>query len=121
MAEIQKKTLEELRAEAKELDKQREELKKQIEAAREERLIVEQNKVEEKIDVLTDEQKSFILSLMKHDRTSCNDNHVINGRWSSHDGDGFRCRKCMLIEMFNGEHGGVYDFDIEVNINKVTV
>ena len=114
-------TLEELRAKKAELDKQQAEVNKQIEIAQANALIEAQDKAYAKIEALTDEQKDLILSMMKHDRSSCSDEKVFNGRWSASEGDGFRCRKCMLIEMFRGDHGGVYDFDLEVNIHKVKV
>ena len=120
MENLEKLSLEELIREKEELDKSREDLIKQIEVARHEVLLQKQKKAAEKIEALTDEQKKFILSMMTHDRTSCDDDHVHNGRWTSGSGDGFRCRKCMLMEMFDGEHEGIYDFELSVDIFKVT-
>lgn len=50
--------------------------------------------------------------------TSCSDEHPCNGFYSASDG-GFRCRKCALIEILNGEYSGIYDFNVTVDISKV--
>lgn len=114
-------TLEELKNKKNKLDQERLELDKQIQLAEEEILARKRADVEQKLENLTDEKKEFILSLLQHDRSSCSDDHVANGRWTTRDGSGWRCRKCMLIEMFDGQHGGEFDFEFEVNINEVTV
>lgn len=84
----------------------------------EERLRQERyNAVTEKLNSLSDEQKKFLLSQLSHDRTSCSDEHPVNGLYSS--GNTFRCRKCMLMEIFNGEHGGCYNFKFNVDISEI--
>lgn len=95
--------------------KELEEMRKEIDASIAEKKEKESQKRREhaiaKIDSFSEEQKQFLLSLIEHDRTSCSDEHVYNGRYSRSDG-GWRCRKCMLIEILNGEHGGDFDFDL---------
>ena len=101
---------EDLRAQKKALEaKIAEAEKRELEAA--------QKKVEEKINSFSDEEKQFLLSLINHDRSSCDDDNIWNG-W---DGERFRCSKCMLIEILNGQHGGEFDFSISVDIHRVSV
>jgi len=100
-----------------ELRKQREELEAQIKAAEEEEQREHENAVLQKIDAITPEMKEAILSIMKHDRTSCSDDNPCNG-YSYIDGR-YRCRKCMLMEILRGDHGGQFDFDLTVEISEV--
>jgi hypothetical protein len=113
--------LEELRARKAELDKQQIDLDKQIHIEEENELLAARREVAKKLEGIPDDHKNLILSMLSHDRSSCSDSKVTNGRWTTRDGDGYRCRKCMLIEMFDGEHGGDFDFSLDVVITKVTV
>lgn len=115
------KNIEELRKAYEEVAAERDQLIKQAEAAKQEFLEAKQEEAARKIQDLSHDQKQFILSLLSHDCSSCSDDNVFNGRWTTRDGSGWRCRKCMLIEMFNGEHEGEFDFYFDVNIHKVTV
>lgn len=103
-----------------ELRKQLQEIEAQIKAAEaeDEERREREKEVIKKIDSLTPEQKENILSVINHDRTSCSDEHPRNGYYSDCNG-GYRCRKCMLIEILRGEHGGCFDFDFSVDINEV--
>lgn len=101
-----------------ELRKRQQEIEAQIKEAEEEELREREKEVVKKIDSLTSEQKKNILSVIKHDRTSCSDEHPRNGFGTASNG-GFRCRKCALMEILNGEQGGFYDFDFNVDINEV--
>lgn len=101
----------------KELREQKEELEKQIKEAEERELSQKQQIVLEKINNLSNEDREFILKFIEHDRTSCSDDHVNNGYGSADYGA--RCRKCHLIEILNGKHGGEFDFSFDVNIWKV--
>lgn len=74
------------------------------------------NNIVNRLNTFSDEQKEFLLSQLNHDRTSCSDKNPVNGLYS---GERFRCRKCMLIEIFNGEHGGCYDFKFNVDITEI--
>lgn len=100
-----------------ELKRQREEIEAQITKIEEDERRVRENKVIKKIENMTPEKKKILLSLVKHDRTSCSDEHPCNGY--SYMTNKYRCRKCMLMEILNGEHGGVFDFDISVEISEV--
>lgn len=100
-----------------ELRKQQQEIEAQIKAAEDEERRKREVAVIKKIEALTTTEKEVILSLMEHDRTSCSDEHPSNGY--SYYGEKYRCRKCMLMEILNGEHGGRFDFDISVDINEV--
>lgn len=101
--------------------KELEELRKEIDTkiAEEKEKIAQEKRdaTTAKIDSFTEEQKEFLLSLIEHDRTSCSDTNVSNGLYSSRDG-GWRCRKCMLIEVLNGEHGGEFDFSLVPEFHK---
>ena len=99
------------------LTKQKEELEAQIKAVEEEEPRAKEKAVLDKIKAITPEKKEMILGLMEHDRTSCSDENPCNGY--SYYNDRYRCRKCMLMEILNGEHGGRFDFDIAVEIREV--
>lgn len=99
------------------LRKQKEELEAQIKAVEEEEQRAKEKAVLDKIKAITPEKKEMILGLMEHDRTSCSDENPCNGY--SYYNDRYRCRKCMLMEILNGEHGGRFDFDIAVEIREV--
>lgn len=95
----------------KELEEMRKEIDAKIAEEKEKESQKRRNLAIAKIDSFTEEQKQFLLSLIEHDRTSCSDTYIENGRYSRSDG-GWRCRKCMLIEILNGEHGGDFDFTL---------
>lgn len=103
-------TLEELR-------KQRMELDAQIAEAERKELEDKQNRVIGKIASYSEAEKAFMLSLLKHDRSSCNDENPWNG-W---DGERFRCTKCMMMEILEGKHEGKFDFSFDVTISRVSV
>lgn len=97
-----------------ELRKQRLELDRQIKAAEEEERQQRQSKVLNRIEGMTDKEKRLLLSMIRHDRTSCSDDNPCNGY--NHSDKWFRCRKCMLMEILNNEHGGEFDFAIVTDI-----
>lgn len=99
------------------LRKQKDELEAQIKAAEEEEQRAREKEVLDKIEAMTPEKKAMILTHMKHDRTSCSDENPCNGY--SYYNNRYRCRKCMLMEILNEEHGGRFDFDIVVEIREV--
>ena len=99
------------------LKRQKEELEAQIKAVEEEEQRAKEKAVLDKIKAITPEKKEMILGLMEHDRTSCSDENPCNGY--SYYNNRYRCRKCMLMEILNGEHGGRFDFDIVVEIGEV--
>ena len=101
-----------------ELREQQKVLAAQIKAAEAEELAKAQKVVEDKIDNLSDEQKQFILDNIKH-VGRCSDDYPDNG-YSYSQGTG-RCPKCMLIEIFQGQHGGEFDFELDVHISRVKV
>ena len=101
------------------LRKKKADIEAQLREAEEKELQEKQDAVSAKIDALSEEQKEFILSLMEHDRTSCSDTHPGNG--FCYSDERWRCRKCMLMEIFNHEHGGCFDFHFTVEIDKVSV
>lgn len=101
-----------------ELRKQKQEIEAQIKDAEDEEQREREENVIKKIEAITLDKKEAILSIMEHDRTSCSDENPCNGWYSSYY-DGYRCRKCMLMEILNGEHGGRFDFNISVDINEV--
>ena len=73
--------------------------------------------VVKKIEALTAEEKENILSHMRHSCTSCSDEYPCNG-YSAYSGT-YRCSKCMMMEILNGEHGGMFDFELDVSIIEV--
>ena len=101
-----------------ELRQQRKALEVEIAQEEERSLANKQQKVVDKINSLTEDQKNTILGLMTHSCLSCSDGRPQNG-WSWSSGS-FRCHKCMLIEILNGEHGGEFDFTLDVSVSKVT-
>lgn len=106
----------ELKMDIKELIKQKEEIERQI-VEEQERIRTEKEKrTLDKINSFTEESKNYLLSFIEHDRTSCSDENPCNGY--SYWKNNFRCRKCMLIEILNGDHSGDFDFKITVDITK---
>lgn len=100
-----------------EMREQKIKLEKQIAEEEKKELAKKQQAVEDKIASYSDEEKEFMLKLIEHSRTSCDNENPWNG-W---DGNRFRCSKCMLMEILNGQHGGEFDFSFDVCITRVTV
>ena len=111
-------TLEELRQQRREMDAQKKELDKQIAEAEEKELTKKRNEVWNRIEEMSDEDKEFILNHMEHSSRACESMH--DGGWS-YGRNRYDCPKCMLMEIFNGEHGGRFDFKLTVEIEEVTV
>lgn len=111
-------TLEELRQQRREMDAQKKALDKQIAEAEERELKRKRDEVWEKIEDMSEEDKEYILSHMEHESKHCESMH--DGGWS-YSRDRFDCKKCMLMEIFNSEHGGRFDFKLTVEIEEVTV
>ena len=103
-------TLQELRAKRDKLDKDIKELE-------EKELLERQRVVSNKISMMTDEEKQFILDHMEHSRTSCSDENPQNGYYD--DEHKWRCQKCMLMEILSGQHEGRFDFKISADIWEV--
>lgn len=101
----------------RELKEQLDKLDKEIKEVEEKELLERQRSVYEKIESMSEEDKHIILSYMKHDRTSCSDKEHWNGYYD--DEHRWRCSKCMLMEILNGEHGGRFDFSFSVDIWEV--
>lgn len=101
-----------------ELEKEKKEIEEKISKIKEEKFAGRRRRVSEKLSSLTEDQKNFLLSLIDHDRSSCSDENIANGLYSSSNGR-WRCRKCMLIEVLNGEHGADYDFTFSVDFEEL--
>lgn len=112
-------TLADLRKQRAELAKQQADLDKQIRTMEEQELIALQNENWEKIEKMTDEEKEYILSLVEHERSSCTGHCSYNG-WSE-ERHRFYCKKCMLEEIFSGEHYGRFKFSLDVVIEEIKV
>lgn len=112
-------SLSELREKKRLMEEERKVLDKEIAEAEENELMIARAAVSKKIEEMTEEDKRFILDHMKHECNSCVEGFTENGySWSR---ENWRCRKCMLTEIFNGEHGGRFDFEISVDIYEVRV
>jgi hypothetical protein len=112
-------SLAELREKKRLMEEEQRNLDKAIAEAEEDELMKARGVVSKKIEEMTEDDKRFILDHMKHDCSSCKEGFTENGySWSR---EHWRCRKCMLTEIFNGEHGGRFDFDISVDIYEVRV
>lgn len=104
------KTLEELMEERRNIDSKINEYRKiEIEKKR--------NQVKAKIESMTEDKKQLLLSMMEHDRSSCSDDNPCNG-FLDYTGECI-CRKCMLIDIFNGANGTDFDFEVDVAIYPV--
>lgn len=108
--------LETLRQKYRALEEERKALGEQVKKLEQERL--EQKKAEtwDKLENMTDEEREYILGLVPHECASCSRGHSENG-WS-YSRNRYSCRRCMLEEMFNGEHGGRFDFRLDVVIEE---
>lgn len=100
-----------------ELRKMRSSIDGQIKEEEERVLREKETAVLDKIHALSDEQIFTMLSFLQHSRSSCSDENPCNGL--SYSSGGWRCNKCMLMEILRGEHGGSYDFHLDVTISKV--
>jgi len=82
-----------------ELIEQQNEIQSQIEEFEEqERQALYKSRLEQLNEMR--ENKDFLLGLIEHTRTSCDDDNVVNGFHSRSDG-GYRCSKCALIELLD--------------------
>lgn len=97
------------------LIKQRQKLDAQIAEAKEIEIQKKYDKTYKKLDQITPEEKKIILKYMKHSCSSCSDDNPCNGYGSAEYGA--KCNKCFLVEIFNGEHGGRFDFNLNVVID----
>ena len=112
-------TLAELREQKKQLDAQQKQLDEQIKKAEADACQKAENAVEEKLTNMSSAERDWLLSHMTHDRSSCSDENPRNGY--SYSNNRWYCRKCMLLQMLDGDHGGKFDFDIDVNIHRTTI
>lgn len=111
--------LEDLRERRRKMEEDKKKLDKEIAEAEAKALSDAQAEVERKIESLSEEEKERILSNMKHECGSCVEGFTENG-YDYHRGY-WRCRKCMMMEILDGQHGGKFDFEFTVDISKVTV
>lgn len=109
-----------------ELDLEERDLYEKINKIRSEREEILQQELEEKKRIVAKkiqymrDNKNIILSLLKHNRTSCNDENPFNGFQT--DKGYAKCNKCFLIEILNGEYGdGEFDVDFSINITETEV
>ena len=108
-------TLTELREKRTELTNQQLELEKQIKIAEEQETARLVGENWEEIENISPEIKDYILANIPHERNSCNYNS--NG-WSETN-NRFYCKRCMLEEIFSGEHHGRFKFALDVYIGEV--
>lgn len=111
--------LADLREQRRKMEEERKKLDKEIERAETEALYAARDKVNQKIESMTDEEKEQILSMLEHEHPSCGRGYCENGydSYRKH----WNCRKCMMQEIFNGEHYGNFDFKFTVDIFEVEV
>lgn len=83
----------------------------------EKRIHAEKEHAKQKIDLIREHQEA-ILSLVEHDRTSCDDDCLANG-WGSRD-NGCRCAKCVLMEVLQGNYPeDMFEFEFNLSVRKV--
>ena len=99
------------------LKEERKKLDALIAEEEEKQLNIKRTTVKNKILSYSEEEKKFMLSLVRHSCSSCSDESPYNGYCNGK----YRCSKCMLMEILNGEHDGDFDFHFDVFIEKVTV
>ena len=99
------------------LKEERKKLDALIAEEEEKQLNIKRTAVKNKIHSYSEEEKKFMLSLVRHSCSSCSDESPHNGYCNGK----YRCSKCMLMEILNGEHDGDFDFHFDVFIEKVTV
>lgn len=115
--------LAELREKQRKMEEEQKKLAKEIANAEAEELYKAREVVAKRIEDMSDEEKQWLIDHTEHSRSSCSDEYIANGLWStSHNDKGsWRCPKCMLMEILRGDHGGKYDFAISVDIFEVAV
>ena len=94
------------------LNAQLAELDKEEERIKQDELNEKRAEARKKIEFLR-ENREFVLGLFEHERTSCSDEHPVNGY--GYSAGHARCNKCFLMEILNGEWGD--DWKIEFNID----
>lgn len=112
-------SLAELREKKRLLDEQQKQLEEEIQKAEAEARTKAESAVENKLMSMSATEKLWLLSHLMHDRSSCSDENPCNGY--SYANNRWYCRKCMLMQMLDGDHGGKFDFDIDVTINRTTI
>lgn len=111
---------EDLKAEYDKCVAERDALIKRADDLRKQYLAAKQTDVANKILAMSDEEKEYIIAHTEHSRSSCSDENPCNGLYSAAD-NGYRCPKCMLMEILRGDHGGKYDFKLSFDIVEVKV
>jgi hypothetical protein len=110
-------TLEELRAKKAELDKQQYEISQQLLVAEKEEKSRLEAKNWEAIQKMPSEIRDYIIANIPHQCSSCSATYSENG-WSE-TRHKFYCKRCMLEEIFAGEHEGRFKFSLDVYIEEV--
>ena len=111
---------EELQKKYEETVAQRDAYAKEAEELKQQFLAAKQRDVLDRILNMSEEEKRYIIAHTEHSRSTCSDSNPCNGLFSASNG-GYRCPKCMLMEILDGEHGGKYDFQLHFDIYEVTV
>lgn len=109
--------LDELKEKRKKLEKEKLILDEEISKIEQEEQQKAEDLVFDKINGIPESDKQILLKYLHH-VGYCTDENPCNG-FSSYSEE-YRCPKCMMIEIFNGEHGGRYDFGFDVSIFKST-
>lgn len=112
-------SLAELKEKKRLLDAQQKQLDEEIRKAEADARVKAESAVEDKLTGMSDVEKHWLLNNLTHDRSSCSDENPCNGY--SYANNRWYCRKCMLMQMFDGDHGGKFDFDIDVNIHRTSI
>ena len=112
-------SLAELKEKKRQLDAQQKQLDEEIRKAEVDARQKAESDVEDKLLCMSDAEKHWLLSHMTHDRASCSDENPTNGY--SYANNRWYCRKCMLMQMLAGDHGGKFDFDIDVSIHRTII
>lgn len=102
----------ELSARRAALNAQLAELDKEEDRIKQDELQEKRIEASKKIEFLR-EHRDLVLSLFEHERTSCSDEHRVNGY--GYSAGRARCNKCFLMEILDGEWGD--DWKIEFNID----
>ena len=116
-------SLSELREKKRLMEEERKKLDKEIANAEAEELVNARAIVAKKIADMSDEEKRWLIDHTEHSRSSCSDDNIANGFWTAcyKDKGSWRCPKCMMMEILNGEHGGRFDFKLTIEIFEVKV
>lgn len=107
---------EELDLEEKDLYDKLNKIKTQKEEIRQQKIEEKKKEIGKKLDYIREHQ-DIILSLIKHDRTSCSDDYPCNGY--NYNRGYARCNKCYLIEILNGEWENEIDVNFSVGFTNV--